>query len=369
MNAFKRFGNHRLDAEQQRPFCRPIARRTGAVFFARENDERNVILFINLRGVEKGMFCIVEKIQRERTLFAAEQLIFDANVRKGAARHHFIIPAPRAVLIEIVWRDIVLFEPFRGRTPFGDAARRRNVVGGDAVAEHAQHARVVNFLQRRERHFQIIKERRIGNIRRTFAPFVQFAARCGNRVPHRIAVEHIAVRFFKHLRVHCVGNRLRDFLLRGPNVAQENILAIFSNAERFSFQINVRRAGERVGDDERRRCEKICFDVRMHAPFKIAIARKHRRRDEIARVDGFSHRFGQRTRIADAGRAAVTDNIETKLFEIRQQSRFREIFMHHFGTGRHARFHVRLYLQTFLHRFFSDETRAHHHGRIARVRA
>ena len=84
-------------------------------------------------------------------------------------------------------------------------------------------------------------------------------------------------------------------------------------------QVKIDAAGEREGDHQRRRHEEVRFDVLMHARFEIAIAGKNRCRDQIVFVDRFLDLRMQRTGVADAGRAAVTDNIEAKLIEIRLQ--------------------------------------------------
>ncbi len=43
MNALEALGNHGADAEQPRPLGRPVARGTGAVFLAGEDDERHAL--------------------------------------------------------------------------------------------------------------------------------------------------------------------------------------------------------------------------------------------------------------------------------------------------------------------------------------
>ena len=45
-------------------------------------------------------------------------------------------------------------------------------------------------------------------------------------------------------------------------------------------RIEVDRAGERVGDDERRRREVVRAHLGVHAPLEVAVAAEHRRGDE-----------------------------------------------------------------------------------------
>ena len=80
-------------------------------------------------------------------------------------------------------------------------------------------------------------------------------------------------------------------------------------------------AGQRIGDDERRRGEIIGLRVRAHPAFEIAIAREHRGGDDPVVVDRLGDLVGERAGIADAGRAAEADEIETELVEDPSASR------------------------------------------------
>src|SRR6266852_243751 len=52
MDPFEVLGDHRAHAEQQRALGGPIARGAGAVFLARDHDQRHVIFLIPLRSLE-----------------------------------------------------------------------------------------------------------------------------------------------------------------------------------------------------------------------------------------------------------------------------------------------------------------------------
>ena len=111
-----------------------------------------------------------------------------------------------------------------------------------------------------------------------------------------------------------------------PDVLQKDLLALLVDAERLLDDIDIHRAGERIGDHERRRSEIIGAHVGVDAAFEIAIARQHRRGDQIIVVDRLGILRRQRTGIADAGRAAEADEIEAELVEIFLQSGLVEIF-------------------------------------------
>ena len=71
--------------------------------------------------------------------------VFDAHVGEGAAGHHAVVAAARAVAVEIFHGDTAVEQELSGGRCFLDAAGGRNVVGGDAVAENAQGARTFDL--------------------------------------------------------------------------------------------------------------------------------------------------------------------------------------------------------------------------------
>ena len=82
--------------------------------------------------------------------------------------------------------------------------------------------------------------------------------------------------------------------------------------------------------------------MRIDAAFEIAVAREHGRGDEIARRHGRRDRIGQRAGIADAGGAAIADEVEADLVEVLLQAGLGEIVGDHLGAGRQRGLHPRL---------------------------
>ena len=75
-------------------------------------------------------------------------------------------------------------------------------------------------------------------------------------------------------------------LKRGPEFLQVDGLAVSVGAERLGIQVDIDLAGEREGDDERRRHEEVGLDAGMHPGLEIAVAGKHAGGDEIGLGDG-----------------------------------------------------------------------------------
>ena len=78
-------------------------------------------------------------------------------------------------------------------------------------------------------------------------------------------------------------------------------------------EVDVDAAGEGVGDDQRRRGEIVGLDLRVDAALEVAVAAEHGGDDEVVRLDGLGDGVGQRAAVADAGGAAVADQVEAEL--------------------------------------------------------
>src|SRR6185369_18056088 len=132
-------------------------------------------------------------------------------------------------------------------------------------------------------------------------------------VPQRIVLGEITVQAPIGRRVRRVLHHRPDFLRSRPDVAQKDRVTVTAGAERLGGQIDVGPSGDRVGDNQWRRGQKVRLDVRMDAGLEVAIARKDRRAYQIVFGDHFLDRRIERPRIADAGRAAVTGQVEIEL--------------------------------------------------------
>ena len=65
-------------------------------------------------------------------------------------------------------------------------------------------------------------------------------------------------------------------------------------AERLREQVDVHPAGQRVGDDERRRGEVVRLHLGMDPGLEVAVAREHGADDQVALLDGDRDLFRQR---------------------------------------------------------------------------
>src|SRR3546814_4912874 len=93
----------------------------------------------------------------------------------------------------------------------------------------------------------------------------------------------------------------------------------------------------------------------MDAAFEVAIAGQHRRDAQLVVTNGLADRLVERARIADAGRAAVGDDVVAKVFEIFDQAGLLQVFGDGFRSRRQRGLHPRLRLQAECTRFAREQ--------------
>src|SRR5439155_11904214 len=101
---------------------------------------------------------------RPATFGAGSELLAQADIRERPAHHHFVVPAPRAVRIEVVRLDAMLDQIPAGRAVLLDGPRRRDVVRRDAVTEQREHPAAGDVAKRRGLKREPLEERRIADV-------------------------------------------------------------------------------------------------------------------------------------------------------------------------------------------------------------
>ncbi len=92
-----------LDAEQVGALGSPVARRAVAVFDTGEDDQRNAFCLVLHGGVVDRHLFLRRIVDRVAAFLAvrSHHVVADADVGEGAAHHHFMVAAARAVLVEV----------------------------------------------------------------------------------------------------------------------------------------------------------------------------------------------------------------------------------------------------------------------------
>src|SRR5215207_528391 len=121
-------GHHRADAEQRGSLRGPVPRGARAVLLAGQHHQRHTLVGVRHRGlVDRGLLA-VRQVAGEAAL-ALTQAVAEADVGEGAADHHLVVAAPRAVRVEVTDLDALLDQPPAGRAVLLDCPRGRDVIG------------------------------------------------------------------------------------------------------------------------------------------------------------------------------------------------------------------------------------------------
>ncbi len=278
-----------------------------------------------------------------------------------------MVAAARAVTVEIGFHDAVGEKPFSGGRIRLDRTRGRDVVGGDRIPEHAEHARALDVGGRVRLHLEAIEERRLGNVGRR-GPAINLARRALDRAPQRIGRGEAAVELAKRRGIARERQHLGNFARCRPHVLQENRLAVAAGAERLGRQIAQHRACDGVGDHQRRRRQEIRLEIRVDACFEIAIAGQHSSADQVVAHDGVVEFRSEVAGVADARRAAIRGEAEAQLLEIGQEPRARQVVGDDTRAGCQRCLDVALDGQAALDGFLGQESGCKQHTGIRRVR-
>ena len=128
-------------------------------------------------------------------------------------------------------------------------------------------------------------------------------------------------------------------------------------------------AGERVGDDQRRRHEVVGADIDVDAALEVAVAGEHADGDQAVLFDGLRDVGGQRAGVADAGGAAVADDVEAELFEVGEQAGLLVVVGDDAGAGRERGLDPRRHGEAFFDGLLGEQAGGDHDGGVGGVGA
>ena len=369
MDAFVAHGDGRLHALQEGALGRPIPARTRTVERTADDDGGRPLLQVARRRVEDRHLLAARNVAGEPALHARHHQVPEPDVRERAPHHHLVVPAAGSVRVEVPERHAVRPQVVRGRRGRRDPPGGRDVIGCHCVAEEGETTGSLDvrggggFL----RHPG--EEGRLPHVGRGLIPRETVAHGDLQRVPAFVSRVHLRVPGAEHLRLHRRADGVVDLVLAGPDVAQEDLLAPVVRPQRLAVQVDVHPARERVGDDEGRRGEVVRARIGADAALEVPVPGEDRAGDEIVLADRARDLRRERSGVPDARRAAVADDVEAELLEVRHEAGFVEVFRHDHRAGSETRLHPRTLPETRLDGLPGQEARTDHDGRIRRVRA
>src|SRR5215213_3325252 len=164
---------------------------------------------------------------------------------------------------------------------------------------------------------EILEIRRLANVSRLCFPLVNVARAARNLVPKRILFGKVAVEPAVSLRIESRAHQPFDLLHGGPYVAQVKFFTVFAGSDRICREIEIDTSCNCKSNNKRRAHQKVCLDALVHACLEVSIARQHRCANHVALVYDLLDCRIEWTGVSNAGRTAITDEIESQLVQIR----------------------------------------------------
>src|ERR1700722_13295104 len=162
VDALERLDQHGADAEQRGALRRPVARGTRAVLLAADDDERGSLFYVGTgRVVDRHLLAV---LLGDAAFGAGGELVAEPDVGERSADHHLVVTAAGAVGVEVLPVDAVLAQVQAGRGGGLERAGRRDVVGGDRVAELGQDLGPVDVGHRRRLGRHAVEVGRPGDV-------------------------------------------------------------------------------------------------------------------------------------------------------------------------------------------------------------
>ena len=221
-----------------------------------------------------------------------------------------------AVGVELPHRHLALGQILARRRGRFERTGGGDVVGRHHVAEDREHLGAFDILDLLGVHGHALEIGRVLNVGRRRGPVVDFRLGRLHALPFLIALKDVCVFGDESLAGDGLFDQFRNLLRGRPDVFQEDVIAVLVLTERFRRQIDVQRPGQRVSDDQRRGGEVVRPHVRADPPLEVAVAGKDGGGDQIALRNRLRQFRLNRAGVADAGGAAITDEVEADSVQI-----------------------------------------------------
>ena len=368
MDALEALRDHGLHAEKRGALGRPVPRRARPVLRAADHHEGDAGLAVGHGRVEDRRLRAVGPLG-VAALDPVEHLVADADVGEGAAHHDLVVAAARSVGVEFARRDLPVGQVPARRGGVLERARRGDVVGRDHVAEQRQDARPDDVADAARRLGHVLEVGRVAHIGRGVGPVIGLGVRRRDSAPLVVAVEQARVFGDEGFAGDGPLDQLGHLRLARPEIPQMHLRAVGRLRHRLGGEVDVHGARQRVDHHERRRGEVVGAHVRGDASLEVAVAREHRDRDEVVLGDRRAELGLDRPGVADAGGAAVADEVEADFVEILLQPGRLEIGRDHLRTRREGRLDPGPAGQAQRGRLAGDESRGDHHVGVRGVGA
>ena len=247
-----------------------------------------------------------------------------------------MVAAPRAVRVEIARRHALFAQPLAGGRTGRYRPGRRNMVGGDRVAEQRQDPGGGHDLRFFGLGRHAVEKGWAAHVGRVLVPGILAAGRALQRVPAFVAIEYPGVTRLELRRAHVLRHFRLHFGGVRPDIAQIDGIALRVHAQRIVLDVHVHASGQRPGHDQGRGGQVVEIHLRMNAPLEVAVAGQNAAAAQSGFLDMAGDVLAQGARIAYAGRASVAHDLEAQRRQVVQKAGGFQVTGHHPGAGSQA---------------------------------
>ena len=167
VDALEADGENRAHAEKRRAFSGPVARRSGAVAFAGDEDDGRALVAVALGSTPQRQHFAAWRVDGRAGRRRGVKLVPRCAVHEQAAQHDFPVAATRREHVEVAAILAARHEVVGGVAARRDLPGRRDVIGRDVVAEHDQR---MGHVTAEARLRPGRRERRAADVGRRFVP-------------------------------------------------------------------------------------------------------------------------------------------------------------------------------------------------------
>ena len=162
------------------------------------------------------------------------------------------------------------------------------MVSGDHITQEGQYFGPFNVGDHARFLRHALKVRRVLDVGGRCRPIVGLAVGRLHALPFVVAFEDVGIFGLERFTGDRLFHQLCNFLRRGPNVFEVDVIAVFVLTNHVGRQIDVQCASQCIGYNKRWRCEVVGAYIRADTPFKVPVAGKNRSGDQITICDGFA---------------------------------------------------------------------------------
>ena len=319
-------------------------------------------MFVAHGRIEQRDDLVLDEVTGPAALLAFRKLVGQLHVGERSAHHDFMVAATGTVGVEVRRNDAAFLQVLRRRGVQRDAARRRDVVGGDEVAQERQRTRVLDGLGRRRLRAHAIEVRRTAHVRGGLVPRERVGRLAAKLLPGGVAVVQAARTLLEQLLRGETLQQVGDFGVGWPDVGQLHRRAVGALAQHGVGQIHVHGASQRVSDHRCRRAQVVLRHVGRDAALEVAVARKHAGKLQVIGdvVQGRQNGAG----VADAAHAAEAARVKAQVAQAIHQAGTLKQQLGGMAARSQDALHPRLGLQPRFGSLLRHQASGQHHGRI-----